>query len=111
MLREGNVEDATVKDMEANQVNVHGIGRSSVRLTNSQTSVVLMAGRIGDGLVPILAVEQHEHGVADLVEILVEGNRAGCDRGGLRNAIDGAEGNGNRACIRHVAVRLCRADR
>ena len=59
---------------------------SSVRLTNSQISVVLSLGRLGDGLVPVLAVEQHQHGVADLVLVLVEGDGAGGDGGGLGDA-------------------------
>ncbi len=47
-------------------------------------------GSFSDGLVPVLAVEQHEHGVADLVEILVERNGASGDGGGFGGAIDGA---------------------
>jgi hypothetical protein len=57
-------------------------------------------GSLGDGLVPVLAVEQHDHGASDVVLVFVEGDGAGGDGGGLLQRGDGAEGGGDGGGLR-----------
>ena len=66
---------------------------------------------LGDGLVPVLAVEQHEHGIADLVAVFVEGDGSGGYGGGLGDAVDGAEGGGDGVDMRGGMLRLGRLGR
>ena len=58
-----DVEDAAVEDLEAHQVEVHGVGVLG-EIDELPDLGGVEAGLLGDGLVPVLAVEQHDHGVA-----------------------------------------------
>ncbi len=53
-------------------------------------------GKLGGGLVPVLVVDEHDHGVLEAVLILVEGDGAGGDCGGFGDAFDCAKGLRNR---------------
>ena len=75
-----DVEDTAIENLEANEMQVHGVGVFGEVDELPDLGGVELWG-FGDGLVPMLVVEQHEHGVADFVEVFVEGNRA-CDCGG-----------------------------
>ena len=89
-----DVECAPVEDLEAHKMKVHGV-RVFGEVDELPDLGGIELGGFGNGLVPSLAVEQHEHGVTDLIEILVESDGAGGDSGGLRDTVDGAECGGD----------------
>ena len=88
-----DVEDTTIEYLEADQMEVHGM-KIFGEVDELPDLGGVELGGFGNGLVPSLAVEQHEHGVTDLIEILVESDGAGGDSGGLRDTVDGAECGG-----------------
>ncbi len=52
-------------------------------------------GGLGDGLVPALAIDEHQHGALVVVLIVMKGQRTGRCGLGFGNALDGAEGFGD----------------
>ena len=85
------VEGAAVEDLEAHQVEVHGVGVfGEVDELPDFGGVELR--KLGGGLVPVLAVDEHDHGAGRRLSwysCRVMG--AGGDGGGLGDASDGAQ--------------------
>jgi hypothetical protein len=91
------VKGASVEDLEAHQMDVHGVGVFCL-VDELPDFGGVEFGKLGGGLMPVFVVEQHDHGVLDTVLILVEGDGAGGDGGGFGDTFDCAKGlrNGNR---------------
>lgn len=74
----GGVEGAAVEDLEAHQMEMHGVSvLSEVNKLPDLSGVEL--GFLRGGLMPALAVEQHDHRAGGFVLVLVEGDGAGLD--------------------------------
>src|ERR1700722_5982290 len=95
-----DVEDAAVENLEANEVQVHGV-KILGQIDELPDFGGVKTRCFDDGFMPVLAVEQHEHRVADLVAVFVEGDRAGGYGGGFGDAVDGAEVGGNGVDMRN----------
>ncbi len=78
-----DIERAAIEDLEADEVQMHGVR-------------CLQFGCLGDGLVPALAVDEHQHGALVVVLIVMKGQRTGCCGLRLGNTLDGAQGLGDR---------------
>src|SRR5271170_1977241 len=94
-----DIEDAAVEDLEANEVEMHGM-KVLGQIDELPDFSGVEARCFGDGFMPVLAVEQHEHRVADLVAVFVESDRASGYGGGFGDAVDPAEGGGNGVGVR-----------
>ncbi len=91
VLIEKDVEGAAVENLEADEMQVDGVGIFS-EIHQLPDFGGVEDGFLGDGRVPRGLVEQHAHGLLHLVHLFVEGEAAGLD--GLRfgRARDGVEG-------------------
>ena len=89
------LKDAAVEYLETHQVKVHGVGVLG-EVDELPDFCGVEARLLGNGLVPVLAVYEHDHRVADLVVALAEGDGAGENGGGFRRRGDCAEGGGDR---------------
>ena len=70
------VEAAAVEDLEADQVEMDGVGVVG-EVDELPDLGGVEDGLFGDGLVPGGVVEQHAHGALHVVHVLVEGEAAG----------------------------------
>src|SRR5580704_2733160 len=98
-----DIEDAAVEYLETNEVEVHGV-KVLGQIDELPDFSGVETRCFGDGFMPVLAVEQHEHGVADLVAVFVEGDRASGYSGGIGDAVDFAEGRGNGVNMRGMLL-------
>ena len=81
------VERAAVEDLEADQMQVDGVGVVG-EVDELPYLRGVEDGLLGDGGVPWGVVEQHAHRVLEHVHALVEGESAGAGGGGLGDALD-----------------------
>src|ERR1700722_15190865 len=88
------VEAAAVEELEAHQGDVHGVS-----VFGLVDELPYLGGvefwSFGDGLVPALAVEEHDHRVGDPVLVLVERDGASDGGGGLGGSLNGAKSFGD----------------
>ena len=97
-LEEEVVEGAAVEKLEADEVDVNGVGVLG-EIEDLPDLGGVEGGFFGDGHVPGGVVEGHAHGILDPVHGLVEGEAASADGFAFGDAGDGAKGGGERGVI------------
>lgn len=87
----GGVEGAAIEDLKAHHVQMHGMN-----IFGEVDELPDFGGvefrELGGGFVPVLAVDQHDHGPGGFILIFVEGERTGFDCFRFGNSLDGTNG-------------------